>query len=49
MAENKTSRDEFSQLPNEIIQYCKLECCYLTVLMTEFREVCTAVGMLPKQ
>ena len=28
IAENKTRRDEFSQLTDEIIKYCKLECRY---------------------
>ena len=27
-----------------IIKYCKLECRYLVMLMTEFREVCTSAG-----
>ena len=49
IAENKTQRDEFLQLTDEIIGYCKLECRYLAMLMTEFREVCTAAGILPKQ
>ena len=42
-------RDEFLQLTDAIIGYCKLECRYLAMLMTEFREVCTAAGILPKQ
>ena len=46
IAENKTRRDEFSQLTDEIIKYCKLECRYLAMLMTEFREVCAAAGIV---
>ena len=49
IAENKARRDEFSQLTDEIIEYCKLECRYLAMLMTEFREVCAAAGILPQQ
>ena len=49
IAENKTQRGEFLQLTDTIIGYCKLECRYLAVLMTEFREVCTAAGISPKQ
>jgi hypothetical protein len=49
IAENKTRRDEFSQLTDEIIEYCKLECRYLAMLMTEFREVCAAAGIVPQQ
>ena len=48
IAENKTHRDEFAQLTDEIIEYCKLECRYLAMLMTEFREVCTAAGISPQ-
>jgi hypothetical protein len=47
--EIKTRRNEFSQLTDEIIKYCKLECRYLAMLMTEFREVCTAAGISPQQ
>ena len=32
-------RHEFSKLTDGIIGYCKLECRYLAMLMTEFREV----------
>ena len=42
-------RDEFLQLTDTIIGYCKLECRHLAMRMTEFREVCTAAGILPKQ
>jgi hypothetical protein len=49
IAENKARRDEFSELTGEIINYCKLECRYLAMLMTEFREVCAAAGILPRQ
>jgi hypothetical protein len=49
IAENKARRDEFSQLTDEIINYCKLECRYLAMLMTEFREVCTTAGIVPQQ
>jgi hypothetical protein len=47
IARNKAQRDEFSKLTKGIIQYCKLECRSLASLMTEFREVCTAVGIKP--
>src|SRR5580698_5347137 len=49
IAENKTRRDEFSQLTDEIIKYCKLECRLLAMLMTEFREVCKAAGISPQE
>jgi DNA polymerase type B, organellar and viral len=49
IAENKMRRDEFSELTEEIIKYCKLECLYLAMLMSEFREVCKAAGILPQQ
>jgi hypothetical protein len=49
IAENKARRDEFSRLTTRIIKYCKLECRYLVMLMTEFREVCTSAGILPQQ
>jgi DNA polymerase type B, organellar and viral len=49
IAENKTRREEFSQLTDEIIEYCKLECCYLAMLMKAFREVCTAAGISPQE
>src|SRR5262249_31754888 len=32
IAENKMRRDTFSQLTEEIIEYCKLECRYLAML-----------------
>jgi hypothetical protein len=47
--ENKTRRNEFSELNDEIVEYCKLECRLLAMLMTEFREVCTAAGISPQQ
>jgi hypothetical protein len=49
IAANKLQRDEFTQLTDIIIEYCKLECRYLAMLMTEFREVCATAGILPKQ
>jgi hypothetical protein len=49
IAANKTRRDEFSQPTDEIIQYCGLECRYLAMLMTEFRDVCKAAGILPQK
>jgi hypothetical protein len=49
IVENKMRRDSFSHLTDEIIEYCRLECRYLAMLMTEFREICAAVGIQPKQ
>jgi hypothetical protein len=49
IAENKARRDEFSQLTPEIIDYCKLECRYLAMLMTEFRAVCSEAGISPQE
>jgi hypothetical protein len=49
IAANKISRDEFLQLTDGIVEYCKLECRYLAMLMEQFREVCTATAILPKQ
>jgi hypothetical protein len=47
--ESKTRRDEFSQLTDEIIEYCKLECRLLATLMTEFRVVCSEAGISPQE
>jgi hypothetical protein len=47
--ENKTRRNEFSELTDEIIEYCKLECRYLAMLMTEFRKVCSEAGISPQE
>ena len=49
IAENKACRDEFSQLTDEIIKYCKLECRYLAMLMPDFRDVCSEAGIAPQQ
>jgi hypothetical protein len=49
IAEMKGLRDGSSKLTKEIIDYCKLECRDLATLMTEFRDVCTAAGIVPKQ
>jgi hypothetical protein len=49
IAANKIRRDEFLQLTDGMIAYCKLECRHLAMLMTEFREVCTAAGISPRQ
>ena len=49
IAENKARRNEFSKLTKAIIRYCESECRYLAMLMTEFRDVCTAVGISPRQ
>jgi hypothetical protein len=49
IAKNKNRRDEFSELTDEIVGYCVLECHYLAMLMTQFREVCTAAGILPER
>jgi hypothetical protein len=49
IAANKERRNEFAELTDKILGYCKLECRYLAMLMTEFREVCTKVGISPKQ
>jgi DNA polymerase type B, organellar and viral len=46
---NKMQRNEFVQLTDTIIGYCKLECRYLAMLMTELRSVCAAAGILPRQ
>jgi hypothetical protein len=46
---NKERRDEFSDLTPEMIEYCKMECRLLATLMTEFRAVCAAAGIAPKQ
>jgi hypothetical protein len=49
ITENKMRRDTFSKLTQEIIEYRKLECRYLAMLMEEFRKVCAAVGIHPRQ
>jgi hypothetical protein len=47
--ENKMQRNTFTKLTEGIIKYCKLECRYLAMLMEEFRNVCAAAGIKPKQ
>ena len=49
IAQNKTHRAEFAQLTDEIIEYCKLECRYLAMLMTDFRDVCSEAGIAPQE
>jgi hypothetical protein len=49
IAENKARRDEFSTLTKGMIEYCKLECRHLVLLMTAFRDVCAAVGIFPER
>jgi hypothetical protein len=49
IAETKMRRDTFFELTKEIIEYCKLECRHLAMLMEEFRNVCAAAGIEPKQ
>jgi hypothetical protein len=49
IAENKTHWDGFVHLNDVIVDYCKLECHYLSMLMEELRDVCRAAGILPKQ
>jgi hypothetical protein len=46
ITKNKMRR---AKLTKQIIEYCKLECRYLAMLMTEFREVCAAAGIEPRQ
>jgi hypothetical protein len=49
IAENKMQRDQFVKITDEIIEYSKLVCRYLAMLMTAFRDICTAAGILPRQ
>ncbi|MGH6875832.1 MAG: DNA polymerase, partial [Rhizomicrobium sp.] len=49
IAANKLRRDAFAQLTGEIVEYCKLECRCLAMLMTELRQACTTAGILPRQ
>jgi hypothetical protein len=49
IAENKARRNQFSGLTSGIIDYCKMECRHLAMLMTEFREMCAAAGISPQQ
>jgi hypothetical protein len=49
ISENKMLRHTFSKLTKGIIEYCKLECRYLAMLMEEFRKVCAVAGIQPKQ
>lgn len=44
----KAQRAEFNELTPEIIEYCQLECRYLAMLMNEFRDMCSAAGMVPR-
>jgi hypothetical protein len=49
ITENKMHRDEFTQLSDEIIKYCYLDCRHLSMLMSKLREVCTEAGILPER
>jgi hypothetical protein len=46
---NKNRRAEFSQLTDEIREYCTMECRHLAILMERFRETCTEVGIWPRE
>jgi hypothetical protein len=45
---NKASRPDFFRLDAEMQRYCLLECRMLAELMTEFRETCRVVNIVPK-
>ncbi len=47
--ENKNRRAEFSELTDEIREYCMLECRHLAMLIEKFRETCTEVGIRPRE
>jgi hypothetical protein len=49
ISENKMQRNTFSKLTEGIIEYCNFECRHLAMLMEEFRNVCAAAGIQPKQ
>lgn len=49
IADNKERRSGFTQVDNEIRQYCAAECFLLAELMTKLRDVCAEVDMIPKQ
>jgi hypothetical protein len=49
ISENKARRNEFSEMTDAMVEYCELECRYLAMLMTDFREVCITAGILPRQ
>jgi hypothetical protein len=46
---NKDIRDQFATLTDDMVEYCTLECRYLAMLLTEFREVCYAAGIRPER
>ena len=49
IVKNKNRRAEFSQLTDEIKEYCTMECRHLAILMEKFRETCTEVGIRPRE
>jgi hypothetical protein len=49
IVEDKNRRADFSRLTDEIKEYCTLECRLLAMLMEEFRETCTEVGIRPRE
>jgi hypothetical protein len=45
---NKNSRSEFTEIDQEVRDYCELECRYLAALMERLREYCYDAGIRPK-
>ena len=44
---NKSLRDDFSELTEEIERYCTLECRLLAQMMEKLRAACSAAGIRP--
>jgi hypothetical protein len=45
---NKAARNTFIRLTNDIIDYCRLECRHLSLLMEAFREACYHSDIRPR-
>jgi hypothetical protein len=49
VAQMKDQRGQFDGLSPEMIDYCKLECRWLALLMSDFREKCIAADIVPER
>lgn len=47
IATNKDKRENFTEITQEVRDYCALECQFLAELMEKLREYCYAVGIYP--
>jgi hypothetical protein len=49
VAKMKDKRGRFDGLDADMIEYCKLECRWLSLLMSDFREKCIAADIVPER